>query len=142
MPLDFLSLYCYLTTTLLPDFYQIATRFLPYCYQISIRFIGLLPGFYQIYRQFSVSMISPILSNFIFYLFYDFYSSNRSWRYSNGIFHHEHHMVTMRFLLVIWVETSFTMSITWWPWEISWWDIWGYISVICINIYSFSYIST
>ena len=123
MPLGFPSLYCYLTTILLPDcrllsnryqnsirplpyFYQISTRilsdryhistrilsdryyvstrflldlhhistrFLSYFYQISTRFLS----YFQIYRQFSVSMISPILSNFVFYLFYDFYLSNR-----------------------------------------------------------------
>ena len=37
------------------------------------------------------------------------------------IFHHEHHVTTMRFLMVRWDEPCFTMSITWWPWDFSWW---------------------
>ena len=39
-----------------------------------------------------------------------------------SMFHHEHHMVTMRFLMVKREEPYFTMSITWWPCDFSWWD--------------------
>ena len=43
------------------------------------------------------------------------------------IFHHENHMTTMRFLMVRWDESSFTMSIMWWPWDFS---VWRWISHI------------
>ena len=50
------------------------------------------------------------------------------------MFNNEHHVVTMRFLMVRWVETSFTMSITWRPWEISWRNLY-----IC-TMYEYSFI--
>ena len=39
-----------------------------------------------------------------------------------SMFYHEDHMVTMRFLMVKREEPYFTMSITWWPCDFSWWD--------------------
>ena len=51
-------------------------------------------------------------------------------QYEDGLvtFHQEGHVTTMRFLMVRWNEPCFTMSITWWPWDFSWWRGRSYIS--------------